>query len=172
MQSLFNSLSQHAGEVLFALVLLATVLAGLLVRATLRLRRIETGWRVLLDGVRGENLERLLYDHLRERMAQQGDIERLDKRIVQLEEKMTGAKRHMGLIRYDAFEDVGGSQSFALALYDDKGNGAVVTSLIGRSDCRVYCKPLVNGRSERNLSGEEQRAIEAASAQEPKTLLS
>ncbi|HVL40209.1 MAG TPA: DUF4446 family protein, partial [Fimbriimonadaceae bacterium] len=94
------------------------------------------------------------------------------KRIVQLEEKVAGAKRHVGLVRYDAFEDVGGSQSFALAIYDDKGNGAVITSLVGRTDCRVYCKPLLNGRSERNLSQEEQRAIEAAASAEPKTILS
>lgn len=85
---------------------------------------------------------------------------------------MTGAKRHVGLVKYDAFEDVGGSQSFALALYDDKGDGALITSLVGRSDCRVYCKPLIGGKSERSLSQEEQRAIREAVQTGPKSIVS
>jgi hypothetical protein len=67
-------------------------------------------------------------------------------------------------VRYDAFEDVGGAQSFALALYDDQGNGAVMNGIVGRTDCRVYCKPLVAGRSPHNLSQEESRAISEAHA--------
>jgi len=172
MDSVFSSLSQFAGEALLILgvLLLALTLALLVLWG--RQRKLANAWRDLLDGVQGQNVERLLYDHLRERMQLHNEIERLEKRIVQLEEKVAGAKRHVGLVRYDAFEDVGGSQSFALAIYDDKGNGAVITSLVGRTDCRVYCKPLLNGRSERNLSQEEQRAIEAAASAEPKTILS
>ncbi len=70
-------------------------------------------------------------------------------RVDMLEEKMDGSKRHLGIVRYDAFDDVGGAQSFALALYDDRGDGVVVSSLVGRADCRVYGKPLRSGRSTR-----------------------
>jgi hypothetical protein len=126
---------------------------------------------MLLDGVRGENLERLLYDHLRERMALQEDVNDLEKRTVVLEDKISTTKRHLGLIRYDAFDDIGGAQSFALAIYDDKGDGAVLTSLVGRADCRVYAKPISNGRSERTLSQEEQRAIQDAKSSGPKTIM-
>ena len=115
-------------------------------------------WKELMDGASGDNLERMLYDHLRERMQVQARMDGLGEQIQVLEDKMLGTKRHLGLVRYDAFEDVGGSQSFAMALYDDRGDGALITSLIGRADCRVYCKPLVGGRSERNLSQEEQEA--------------
>lgn len=84
---------------------------------------------------------------------------------------MSTSKRHLGLVRFDAFEDVGGSQSFALALYDDHGNGAVLNGLIGRTDCRVYCKPLVSGRSDRTLSQEESRAVEEAASSSPKAVI-
>lgn len=89
-----------------------------------------------------------------------------------LERALGESKRHVGLVRYDAFEDVGGSQSFALAIYDDEGNGAIVNSIIGRAECRVYCKPLLNGRSERDLSQEEQRAIREARASGPRSFVS
>lgn len=105
-------------------------------------------------------------------MEQGEAIESLTKRIQHLEDDMLSAKRFVGLVRYDAFEDVGGNQSFALAVYDSEGNGAVLTSLVGRQDCRVYCKPLMNGRSERDLSREEQRAISEAQSTGPKTIVS
>ncbi len=75
-----------------------------------------------------------------------------------------GAVRHVGLLRYDAFEDVGGRLSFSCALLDDNGNGVVVTSINGRQDTRVYAKPITGGRSPYNLSSEEEAAIRQALA--------
>jgi hypothetical protein len=73
-----------------------------------------------------------------------------------------GAVRHVGLVRYDAFEDVGGRLSFSCALLDDHGNGVVMTSINGRQDTRVYAKPIVGGTSQYNLSVEEEEAIRQA----------
>jgi hypothetical protein len=75
-----------------------------------------------------------------------------------------GAVRHVGVVRYDAFEDVGGRLSFSCALLDDHANGVVMTSINGRQDTRVYAKPIVDGRSQYNLSVEEEEAIRQAIA--------
>lgn len=75
-----------------------------------------------------------------------------------------GAVRHVGVVRYDAFEDVGGRLSFSCALLDDHGNGVVMTSINGRQDTRVYAKPIVDARSQYNLSVEEEEAIRQAIA--------
>jgi hypothetical protein len=80
------------------------------------------------------------------------------------EELIEGAVRHVGLVRYDAFEDVGGRLSFSCALLDDHGNGVVVTSINGRQDTRVYAKPVLDARSTYNLSTEEEEAIRQALA--------
>jgi len=76
-----------------------------------------------------------------------------------------GAVRRVGLVRYDAFEDVGGRLSFSCALLDDHGSGVVVTSINGRQDTRVYAKPVTDGRSPYNLSIEEEEAIRQALAE-------
>lgn len=162
MDSLLDYIRTYASTailVLFAAFLIETVWLIVLSR---RMKRSGAKWNLLLDGVRGENLERLLQDHLRERMALETEVEGTISRVGDLETKMSRCKRHLGLVRYDAFEDVGGSQSFALSLYDDEGNGVVLSGLIGRSDCRVYCKPIKNGTSERHISQEEQEAIRNA----------
>jgi hypothetical protein len=72
--------------------------------------------------------------------------------------------RNVGLLRYDAFEDVGGRLSFSCALLDDSGSGLVLTSINGRQETRVYAKPITDGRSPYNLSSEEEEAIRQALA--------
>jgi hypothetical protein len=74
------------------------------------------------------------------------------------------ATRHVALVRYDAFEDVGGRLSFSCALLDDAANGVVITSINGRQDTRVYAKPIVSGTSSFSLSVEEEDAIAQAMA--------
>ncbi|MFH1462086.1 MAG: DUF4446 family protein [bacterium] len=72
----------------------------------------------------------------------------------------------IGMIRFNPFRDVGGDQSFSLALLDKNNSGVVVTSLYTRDGNRVYGKPINKGLSEYALSEEEKRAIEEAKNEE------
>ena len=67
-----------------------------------------------------------------------------------------------GLVRYRAFTDIGGDQSFSLALVDEQGNGALLSALHGRDETRVYAKALTQWRSSHSLSAEEQQALAQA----------
>ena len=75
-----------------------------------------------------------------------------------------GSVRRVALLRYDAFEDVGGRLSFSCAMLDDHGTGVVLTSINGRQETRVYAKPVTEGTSAYNLSPEEEEAIRQAMA--------
>ncbi len=68
----------------------------------------------------------------------------------------------IGLVRFDAFADAGGAQSFALALVDDDGDGIVLSSLHSRPTTRVYVKALRRGVADAPLSGEEEQALREA----------
>jgi len=72
------------------------------------------------------------------------------------------AIRHVAIVRYDAFGDMGGKLSFSAAMYDDNGDGLVISSINGRSETRSYAKALTNGRSDQRLSPEEEDAIDQA----------
>ena len=172
MDEVFQSLTQHSSQFLLFLFVFIVIIAILVGRLTRLQAKNQSRWRVLLADTSGDNLEKMLYDHLRERMRMEQEIETLRSRTQELERRLAENKGYLGLVRFDAFDDVSGNQSFALAIYDDHGNGAVLNSIVGRADCRVYCKPLVNGRSERDLSQEEQRAIREAKATGPKTIIS
>jgi Protein of unknown function (DUF4446) len=69
------------------------------------------------------------------------------------------AVSHLGLVRFDAFDDAGGAQSFALALIDDDGDGVVLTSLHSRQATRLYIKAVRRGVADSPLSAEEVRAM-------------
>lgn len=73
-----------------------------------------------------------------------------------------GSIRHVGLVRFDAFEDMGGRLSFSAALLDGHGDGVVITSINGRQDTRCYAKQVSGGTSAHNLSDEERQAIQEA----------
>jgi len=96
-------------------------------------------------------------------------IQRLEGAVVQLAggekhlgEGLRSAVRHVGLVRFDAFEDMGGRLSFSAALLDDNGDGIVITSINGRQDTRCYAKTVQRGTSIHNLSDEEEQAIREA----------
>jgi len=74
-------------------------------------------------------------------------------------------KKHVqkvGVVRFNPFKDIGGDQSFSIALLDEEDNGLVITSLYGREGNRVYAKPIEGGQSKYQLSDEEKEAISRA----------
>lgn len=77
------------------------------------------------------------------------------------------ALRHVAVVRYDAFGDMGGRYSFSAALLDDAGDGLMITSIHGRTETRSYLKGIRAGSSETDLSPEEQQAIAIARGHMP-----
>lgn len=135
------------------------------------LARAREADRVLLpDGAKASLLDR--------QAGLQRTIERLDGELASLtalveeqgqttEQSLRTALRLQGLVRYDAYRDMGGRQSWSLALLDGDGTGAVVTSLHARDHARVYLKELTEGRPSQRLSPEEVRAVTLATGEPP-----
>ena len=84
-----------------------------------------------------------------------GDLARLRGDLAQ-------ALKHVAVVRYDAFGDMGGRLSFSAALVDDAGDGVVLSSIHARGESRTYAKGVVGGRSDVTLTPEEQQALAAA----------
>ena len=72
------------------------------------------------------------------------------------------ALRHVAVVRYDAFGDMGGHLSWSLALLDDEGDGMVVTAIHGRADTRTYAKNVAGWTGAQQLSPEESEAVALA----------
>ena len=80
------------------------------------------------------------------------DVLGLRQEVAALRAEAAGALRHLSVVRYDAFGDMGGHLSWSLALADDGGDGVVLTSIHGRSDARTYAKTISGWSSDQQLS--------------------
>lgn len=90
------------------------------------------------------------------------DVLGLRREVAALRAETAGALRHLAVVRYDAFGDMGGRLSWSLALLDDRGDGVIVTSIHGRSEARTYAKTVAGWTSEQTLSPEETEAVKHA----------
>ena len=92
------------------------------------------------------------------------DLVGLRREVAALKAEAGGALRHLAVVRYDAFDEMGGGLSWSLALLDDGGDGVVLTSIRGRNEARTYAKSIAGWRSEQDLSPEEVVAVDHARA--------
>lgn len=162
MESLIQTIDKQSGAITLVLILAVLVLCSIVVWQMLSYQKLKRQWAALLTNPQGRSLEAMLMDHLKERVKTEDDIRSNGERLEELERKMKSAVRYVGAVRYDAFEDTGGQQSFSLAFFDEEGNGALITTLYGREDCRVFSKLLEGGRTDRSMTREEQKAVEVA----------
>ena len=87
------------------------------------------------------------------------DVLGLRQEVAALRAEAGDSLRHLAVVRYDAFGDMGGHLSWSLALLDNTGDGVVLTSIHGRSDARTYAKNVTGWSSQQQLSPEEEEAI-------------
>ncbi len=90
------------------------------------------------------------------------DVQGLRGEVQALRAEVSDALRHLAVVRYDAFGDMGGHLSWSLALLDDGGDGVVLTSIHGRSDARTYAKNINAWSCDQQLSPEEEEAVKFA----------
>lgn len=90
------------------------------------------------------------------------EVDDLSALLARTRTELADALRHVSVVRYDAFGDMGGRLSFSAALLDDGGDGLVLTSIHGRAETRSYIKGIKSGASDASLSPEELQAVSFA----------
>ena len=144
-----------AGVAVLALVLALSLLS--------RFRKLRKANEVLTGGDSGATFVESVTRQHREAEALRTDVGRLRDDLAAARADLSDALRHVAVVRYDAFGDMGGRLSFSAALLDDAGDGLVLTSINGRSETRTYAKGVTAGESDHSLSPEELQAISYAS---------
>jgi len=165
MADLNRLLTENLALVIGVLLVAVLVLIGVVIAQSVRLGRATRAYDELVrgtDGVSGASLHDLLAGNA-------SAVERASERMAEIEamhglidQRSRRSLQHIGLVRYNPFEDTGSDQSFALALLDDRRDGVVISSLHGRANTRIFAKPVADGTSSHNLSDEEAQAIRIA----------
>ena len=160
-----SEFSDGPGIVALAAAGLALVALAWAAFLATRLRRLRAAQRVVLGDGEVDVIAHAAA--LQEAFVQlRTDVEttaaHLDGRVEAAEQRLDGAIAYRSLVRYDAYGELSGLQSTSLALLDAEHNGVVLTSIAHRDSARLYCKQVIAGEGELELSPEEAEAVRLA----------
>ena len=110
----------------------------------------------------GNNIDEMLKQYLNDVKDVKKDNSEIKAYYTKLDSDIASCIQKVGIVRYNAFRDVGSDLSFAIALLDRENNGVVLNGLYGSESSNIYAKPVKKGLSKYQLSDEEKSAIEIA----------
>ena len=141
------------------LMLLVLFLIALSVHLNKSVRNLEKKYKKFMKGLNGASLEQEFFKEFRQLEDFSDRQKRIMLRINDLEKRQEKNFSKYGVVKYDAFEDVGGKLSFVLALLDDSDTGIVLNAIHSKDNCFLYLKEIVKGESYIMLSDEEVSAL-------------
>lgn len=143
---------------LFSLISLVTS-----VFALLKAKTIKNNLQTLFSGKQAKDLETIILEQGKEIKALDKEIQELFEISNKINKLAFRGVHKVGLVRFNPFKEIGGDQSFAIAMLDGSETGIVISSLHTREGTRVYAKPVLKGESKRyTLTEEEKQAIKQA----------
>lgn len=145
-----------------ALAALVVVLIIILIVNSVKMSKLKKNYRIFMEGNDAKSLE----DTLIKRLDQIDDLMESDKEnkeaIQVVLDHLDATYQKVGLVKYDAFNEMGGKLSFSLALLNRKNDGFIINAMHSREGCYTYIKEIISGNSVILLSEEEKEALEEA----------
>ena len=155
--------SSAAGFVIFLLIILIIVLMVVVTNLNMKMNRLQRRYNLFMKGSDGQSVEKAMSSRLRELGKLRSRQEKSREDLMDLQHQYNSMLCKYGIVKYDAFEDVGGKMSFALAMLDQNNTGFVLNAIHSRDNCYLYLKDVVKGTSYIMLSDEEIEALRRAS---------
>jgi hypothetical protein len=148
--------------VVIILMIIILILIIALIITNHKINVMNDKYRALMSGKKGADLEKIIRIRFKEMDKIKANAKRVTKEHKELKKNVSHSLSRYGLVKYDAFNDVSGKLSFAVALLDENGNGLVINSMHSRKSCYTYAKEIIDGKSFVPLSEEEEQAITQA----------
>jgi hypothetical protein len=168
MAELNRLLSENLALVIGVLAALVVVLLIVVIIQGRRLGRAVRGYRELVRDDAGGSLHDRLAGSAEQAVRASERMGQIETLYAGVDRRSRQSLQHIGLVRFNPFEDTGSDQSFAIALLDDERDGIVISSLHGRANTRLFAKPVNDGSSTHTLSDEEAEAIRLALGSAPR----
>lgn len=148
--------------IIIGLAAVVLILLILTIVNVAQMRKLKKSYKVFMTGKNGKNLEETLIKRLNQVDSLIESNDENEKNIEKIFKNLKFAYQKMGLIKYDAFHEMGGKLSFSLAMLDARNNGFIINAMHTREGCYTYIKEIVDGNSIIVLSEEEKEALNRA----------
>ena len=148
------------------LFLIQVLLFVMLISVNMKYNRLKTSYSSFMKGKDGKNLEESMLTRFAE-LDEIAEIAKKNKMDIQdIYKKIRFHYQKIGIVKYDAFHEMGGNLSFALTMLDENDNGWILNAMHSREGCYTYIKEVVKGQSYIELAEEESESLERAIFQE------
>ena len=161
-ESILNNLGIDLGIVLIILIILMIIFIILIIWLMIKNNRLNNKLNNFMSGRDGASLEKNIYALYEDNKILKEHMMKHRKDINNLYKKHESAFQKMGLVKYDAFHQMGGQLSFSLALLDENNNGFIINSVHSTDGCYSYTKRITAGECKLALGKEEEEALSRA----------
>jgi len=159
----FEILNEYSDYILLGLVGLSFLLFILIIILLARQSKLNKKYKKFMAGADGATLESQILSKFQEIDKLNLDSEKIKTEIEQIQENLSICYQKVGVVKYDAFKEMGGKLSFVVALLDKNNNGILLNSVhSSREGCYTYLKEIIKGESFLELSGDEKKALDLA----------
>lgn len=160
---IFEQLGLELGYVILSMIGVMVFMFLLIIILMAKQSKLNKRYKKLMSGATGENLESIIYEKFNNVEEVQKAIGVLNKKVIKIDETLSTTFQKVGIVKYDAFKEMGGKLSFALALLNNTNDGFVINSMhSSREGCYVYIKEIIKGESFVLLAEEEKEALSQA----------
>ena len=162
-----NVLENHMEFVLIGVAAAVLILFLLLIITIVNLvqvKKLKKKYEAFMSGSDAQSLEDTISNHLKEIDGLIAASAANKKNIEQLTDQIKFSFQKFGLVKYDAFQEMGGKLSFSLCLLNEKDDGFIINAMHSREGCYTYIKEIIAGNCVIILSEEEKEALEMAKA--------
>lgn len=148
--------------IFIGMLALIFILLILVIVQMIRLGKLNKKYKKFMSGKNAGNLEKDIMGLYEDNKLIKVSLEKDKKDIRTLSKKLESAFQKVGIIKYDAFNQMGGQLSFCLALLDENNNGYLINSVHSSESCYSYIKEIKNGLCSIDLGDEEKKALDMA----------
>lgn len=141
-------------------IILFYIISAVVVIILLWILMIEIRLKKFFAGTKARNLEEMIVMVGDKINKIENSQEKIDKHLITIDDRLNKSIRGIETVRFNPFVDGGGNQSFAISFLNDEGNGVIISSLYARDRMSIFAKPILNGKSEFELSSEEKEVLE------------
>ena len=162
MAQFINLIKDNAAYIIIALVILLIALIAVVIYNMIAFDKLKKKHEAFLTGKDGNNLEEVVLRRFKEIDSLKVQAKNNKASIDAINEEMLSVYKKVGIVKYDAFNEMGGKLSFALAMLDKCNNGYLINAMHSREGCYTYIKEIVKGESYITLCDEERKALTEA----------
>lgn len=152
------------GLAAFVLILFIMIIVNMV-----KVSKLKNKYNIFMEGKSAKSLEGTLIKRLNQVDELMAANEKNEKSIARMKKAFRVTFQKIGMVKYDAFHEMGGKLSFSLALLNEVDDGFIINAVHSREGCYTYIKEVIGGNSILVLSQEEEKALNIAKGIETDT---